>query len=77
MDIETGLALIKKAKEKEKDERIFLQWLVQLPAMAISGEAMSLEDYRNQITGANIDMRPAAAILAELEEVEHSFDRKG
>ncbi len=53
-----------------------MQWLVQLPAMAISGEVMSLEDYRNQVTGANIDTRPAAAILAELEEIERSFDRK-
>lgn len=44
--------------------------------MAISGEAMSLEDYRSQVTGANIDMRPSAAILAELEEVERSFEGK-
>lgn len=76
MDIETGIALIEKAKEKEKDNRIFLQWLVQLPAMAISGEAMSLEDYHNQVTGANIDMRPAAVILAELTEIERSFEGK-
>lgn len=44
--------------------------------MAISGETMSLEDYRDQVTGANIDTRPAAAILAELEEVERDFEGK-
>lgn len=76
LDIETGRAIIEKAKEKEKDERIFLQWLVQLPAMALSGEAVSLDDYRAQVTGANIDTRPTAEILAELAEVERSFSRE-
>ena len=76
LDIETGHAIIEKAKKKEKDERIFLQWLVQIPVMALSGEAVSLDDYRDQVTGANIDTRPTAEILAELAEVERGFSRE-
>ena len=31
---------------------------------------MSFEDFRDRMTGANIDKRPAEEILAEAEEIE-------
>lgn len=67
------MLLCQKAVEKDKDDRIFLQWIAQLPAMALAGNAMSLQEYKDQVTGANIDSRPTSVILAELDEVEKSF----
>lgn len=77
LDIETGLQLCQKAIEKERDDRIFLQWIAQLPAMALAGKTMSLQEYKDQVTGANIDMRPTSEIMAELDEIEKSFGEEG
>ena len=75
-DLQTGLELIKKAREEEKDARIFQQWVVQLPWMD-SKHYVSFEDYKNKITGANIDRRSVAEIEAELVEVERIFQEGG
>lgn len=77
LDIETGLRLILKAQEKERDERIFRQWVAQLPIMAVADNVVSFDDYRDRVTGANIDFRPAADILEELDEVEQQFEKGG
>ena len=76
LDLETALRLIFKAKEEERDERIFRQWVAQLPLMAMSGEPISFEDYRDRVTGANIDLRPTAEIMAELDDVERKFETR-
>lgn len=76
LDIETGLALIIKARKEERDERLFRQWTAQLPVMAFSGEVMDFATYRDRVTGENIDRRPASAILAELDEVEQQFRKE-
>lgn len=76
LDLETALRLILKAKEEERDERIFRQWVAQLPLMAMSGEPISFEDYRDRVTGANIDFRPTAEIMAELDDVERKFETR-
>lgn len=73
LDLEMGLRLIRTAREKEREERIFQQWVVQLPIMAVGDAVISFEDYRDRVTGANIDTRPAADILAELDAVEREF----
>ena len=77
LDIETGLRLILKAQEKERDERIFRQWVAQLPIMAVADNVVRFDDYRDRVTGANIDFRPAADILEELDEVEKQFEKGG
>lgn len=69
-DLDLGLALIDKAIEKDHDERLFQQWTAQLPVMAFTGEVEGFADYKNRVTGANIDRRPLAAINRELDEVE-------
>lgn len=69
----TGLELILKAKEQEREDRIFQQWVAQLPTMALAGKPVSFSDYKDKVTGANIDRRPVAAIEAEIEEIEKSF----
>lgn len=72
LDVELALELIHKAKEKTRDERFFLQWLVQLPNMT-QKNYVSFSAYKDRVTGANIDKRPTAEILAELDELEKQF----
>jgi len=75
-DIKTGLSLILKAMEKERDERIFQQWVAQLPWMG-RDNFVSFADYKDKLTGANIDRRSVAEIEADLEEVERQLQRGG
>lgn len=77
LDSETGSQLIIKAEEQEKDARIFQQWTAQLSTMALSGEIVSYKDYKDYVTGANIDMRPTFEILQELDDIERQFENGG
>jgi hypothetical protein len=45
--------------------------------MAVSGEVESFTDYKERVTGANIDRRSTTEILAELDEVERAFQEGG
>lgn len=74
--METGLALIRKAAEQERDDRLFQQWVAQLPWMD-KKSYISFEDYKNKLTGANIDTRSVAEIEADLAEVERQLQRGG
>lgn len=76
MDANTGVWLILKALEKNRDERIFQQWVAQLPWMD-KEHFVSFPDYRDTVTGANIDRRSVAEIEAELAEVEAQLQRGG
>ena len=76
-DIDLGLALIDKAIEKDRDERLFQQWTAQLPVMAFTGDVEGFADYKNRVTGANIDRRPLAAINRDLDEVEKELREGG
>lgn len=53
----------------ERDERFFAQWVAQLPYMD-KDHFISFDNYRAHLTGADIDMRPAEEILAELDALE-------
>ena len=77
MDAETGAWLILKAMEKEREDRIFLQWAVQLPVMAYTGQTVSFPEYKDRVTGANIDRRPVAEIMADLDAVEKELQKGG
>lgn len=63
--------------EKDRDERIFQQWVAQLPVMAYSGKPISFADYKDKVTGANIDRRSTAEILAELDDIERELQEGG
>ena len=71
-DIDVALRIIKKAKEKEKEKRYFLQWVVQLPHMTKENH-MSFDAYVDKMTGRNIDTRPVAECMAEIEEIKKKF----
>lgn len=61
---------IKIAKDKEKEEQIRAQWVSMLPYMSMKQlKYISLEEYKNQCTGKNIDIRPAEDIIKELENL--------
>jgi hypothetical protein len=77
MPADTGLAIVAKAMEKDREERIFQQWVVQLPVMAYSGKTISFADYKDKVTGANIDRRSTAEILAELDDLERELQEGG
>lgn len=72
----TGLSLILKAMEKNRDDRIFLQWVVQLPHMD-QDNFVSFADYKDRVTGANIDRRSVAEIEADLARAEQELQGGG
>lgn len=76
-DAEIGAELIAKAIEKDCEDRIFQQWVAQLPVMAYTGKPISFSEYKDRVTGANIDRRPVAAIEAELAAVEKELQKGG
>ena len=63
--------------EKDREDRIFQQWVAQLPVMAYSGQHISFADYKDRVTGANIDRRPTAEIELELDAIEKQFQKGG
>lgn len=73
LDIETAQRVIEKAREKEKETRYFLQWVVQLPNMT-QETFVSFDSYIDRVTGRNIDTRPVSECMAELEEVKKLFN---
>lgn len=77
LDANTGAPLILKALEQNRDERIFQQWVAQLPIMAYAGKYVSFADYKDRVTGANIDRRSTAEIMAELDDVERELQEGG
>lgn len=72
LDIETAMSVIDKAREKEKENRYFLQWVVQLPRMT-QENYMSFESYLDRVTGRNIDKRPVHECMKEIEEIKKKF----
>ena len=72
LDADSGIQLIRKAQEEARDEKLYLQWLVQLPWMT-KESFISFDAYREQATGANIDTRPTSEIMAELDDVENEL----
>ena len=68
MDADLGLALVVKALEQERDARLFQQWTAQLPIMTYTGKNISFAEYRDRLTGANIDRRSVAEIQKEIDE---------
>ena len=76
-DADTGCRLILKAMERDRDDRIFQQWVAQLPVMAFTGKTVGFAEYRSKVTGENIDRRSVAAIEAELAAVEKELQKGG
>lgn len=74
LELQLGLQVIRKAEEKAKEERTFQQWVVQLPFMGLADAFVPYAEYRAQVSGQNLDLRPTAEIMAELDAVEAQFE---
>lgn len=68
MEVLDFLFFLQKAREKELEEQIRQQWVIQLPHMT-KESYISFDDYFDKVTGRNIDTRPANAIIKEIEEL--------
>ena len=64
--------LINKAIEKNRDDRLFLQWVVQLPYQD-RDNYLSFAAYKDRVTGANIDRRSVAEIEADVALAEQEL----
>ena len=73
LDVGSALRVIEKAREKERENRFFLQWVVQLPNMT-KDNFVSFESYVDKVTGRNIDKRPVHECMKELEEIKKVFN---
>ncbi len=77
MDADDGIALYVKAIEQERDARLFQQWTAQLPIMAYTGKNISFAEYRDRVTGANIDRRSVDEIQKEIDEAMQELRKEG
>lgn len=70
LDIVWLADLVRQINDKNNDEKIFRQWLAILPVMW-SGMAnfVEFDDFKAKLSGTDIDTRPTAEIMAEVEEV--------
>lgn len=60
-------------RNKETEDRAFLQWVVTLPY--IEDKAMhSFPAYFAHVTGQDVDKRPKEVIIAEVEEAMRRLD---
>ena len=73
LDFESAMRFIDKAEEKKKEDRYFLQWVVQLPRMTQENYT-SFDSYLDRVTGRNIDQRPVAECMQEIEEIKKQFE---
>lgn len=68
MPIKSALPKIVAAVNADLEDKIYQMWLQFLPNMN-RNNYVSFADFRDSITGANIDRRSNEEILAEVEEV--------
>lgn len=65
MDVLTFCGFLKKAREKELEEKLYLQWCAMLPTFS---KFISFNEFMDKATGRNIDRRDADEIIAEINQ---------
>lgn len=68
-----GDRLIKKAIEEEQNELVHRQWCAQLPFMS-KETYVPFPEYRDNVTGRNIDTRPTGVMVAELLKIQSEME---
>ena len=64
-------------KKKNEEERVFQQWLALLPAMAAKLiKFIDYKDFKAQMTGQELDLRPKEEIIAEAHEIRKEISGK-
>lgn len=61
------------AINNDKKDKVYLQYLALLPSFVQTNKYMSFDDFYDNYTGKNIDLRPAEEILKEAEEIQKRF----
>ena len=66
----------RKAKEEIEKEQIRAQWTAMLQMMSANIlKYMTWEDYYDQASGRDIDLRPASEILAEVQQIREDMKK--
>lgn len=74
LDFPDAVKFIVLAKNKELEERLFMQWVVQLPLMSEENDSyISFGDYKDNLTGKNICTKSRAEIMTECFEIERKW----
>ena len=62
----------------DKKEKYYMQYTALLPLILRStGRYKTFEEFYDEITGANIDWRPAGEIIKEAEEIQRKQNGDG
>lgn len=69
MDIGEFCEFLILAITQDKKDRIYIQYTALLPLLIQAGKYKSFEEFYDEMTGNNIDWRPAEEILRESEEI--------
>lgn len=70
LDAAVGVPLIEKARDADVDDRIRAEWTALLPWMQTGHlKLIQFPEYLDQRTGRNVDQRPAAEVIADLEKL--------
>lgn len=76
LDLVTLPEMLRKAIERERRREAREQWVAMLPLMVTKqAKFIDFEDYYDQTTGRNIDMRTDEEILAEVEQVRKELGK--
>lgn len=68
MQVDEFIDFISLAIENENKDKIERQYLALLPFLCLRGKYMTFEKFYEQMSGANIDWRPAEEIMQEIQE---------
>lgn len=78
MEVDMAIELIEEAVRKEREERIWQQWLIQLPLMAEGKlEHVPYKEYLELRTGKNIDMRSTEEIMEDIYSAHRKEGKDG
>jgi hypothetical protein len=77
MDVGRFIRFVLNAQEMERKDQMRRQWTAMLPLMSIQYlKYIPLEEYYEQCTGANIDLRSNEEIIADIEETHRRAHEK-
>lgn len=67
-DLHEFIRFVNLAREKELEEKLFQQWCAMLP---IFKTFVPFSEFKDKLTGANIDLRPADEIIYEIKTLHN------
>lgn len=71
---QTGVDLILKAKEKERDQKLWEMWLTKYPYMTDKDSFISFPEFKERSL-IQISRRPTDEILEEVEKIRKELGR--